>query len=203
MRFLCSGCERLVDAAAAHVVADGVRIDCPKCGAAELIKVAAEPEPPDEEAPARVLDAADASADDTTCPKCGTARPAGEACPRCGLARAGWQPETDRGAPPAHIAALWEEVEDRWDEAQVHDRFVAECRSAGALSFAAHCYSSRSDARARTQTERIAVLAMDALRASEASSARPGLGRVVGWLAVALVFGGLVVAMLAMLLRAP
>ena len=114
MKYLCDGCERLVEAGRYRVEAGWLELSCPRCGEASRVTVAAEPRAqaapsfegarpvvvpfaprpiglPREvaEPAAPVVPAAE------RCPKCATPKREASACPKCGLVFALYQPEAD------------------------------------------------------------------------------------------------------------
>ncbi len=77
--------------------------------------------------------------------------------------------QTDRG-----LSALWEYVEENWEEAAAHDALLQACDAAGALAFGASLYrkelesenSSRVE-RSEEQLRKITVLAFAQIEASQ------------------------------------
>jgi hypothetical protein len=143
----------------------------------------------------------------TQCPKCDSPlSPSEAACPSCGLRRIMFNrfraSASDR--VPAALEKLWRELEARWSDPELHERFLAQVSLCGAFAFAASRYRSaarrrQSDAIARLQLERLsrmvhAVMAVSAVRAgARERGARPYRAMMV--LLVVILLGGAAAAM--------
>jgi hypothetical protein len=89
------------------------------------------------------------------CPKCGAER-SGESCPKCGLVFAKFNPEVLERNVPEALKGLFRETSKRWDDDDLHDRFVEQALAAGQVDFAARCYRQRGDdEKARQQLAKI------------------------------------------------
>jgi hypothetical protein len=110
----------------------------------------------------------------TTCPKCGTDQPAGDACRRCGLIYANWQ--GGEGDGYTGIAGeLWAKCEEQWDDAPRHDTFLLFCRREGSLSYAAGRYRAALKTRGAEDpvaTKRLAEVVKLAEFAAQAEMAK-------------------------------
>lgn len=175
MKYLCTGCDRLVEPAGVRVDGREVVLECPRCGAAARVACSAAAR----EAPEVAGPGPDAAA--RRCPKCAAPRGDGDTCPRCGLVYARWRHDEQPAAPDV-AATIWERLEASWDDDELHEEFLGACLEAGDLAFAARCYRGRDDARARQQLERLTVLGMAAMRGEEKPSRiDPRLFRYTGW----------------------
>jgi hypothetical protein len=182
VKYLCTGCDRLVEPTAVRVDGAEVVLECPRCGAAERVACSdAATAVRDRDAVAEATTTPGPGAPAATCPKCAAPRTNGEACPRCGLIYARWR-DDDRPAAPDAAAQLWERLEERWDDDALHEKFLGACLEARDLAFAARCYRGRDDAKAREQLARLTTLSVQAMRGAE-KPARidPRIFRYTGW----------------------
>ena len=181
MKVLCPGCERLVTPAAARLDGDHVVIECPKCGAEDTVALSAvTAKRPSSRPPERTKKRTD-TPNAERCPKCGEPRSDGDACTKCGLVFARWNPKQEV-EPSGEAAELWEQLESRWDDESLHQRFLTICLERKALSFAARCYRSHDDEISRQQLERLTTLGVQAMQVAEQPGRlNPRIFRIVGW----------------------
>lgn len=113
MKYLCEGCERLVEVGRYRVEAAALELLCPRCGAGSRVEGGERPGPvsegerpvvvpfaprPSSPAPAPTVEpAATAPVVPAAerCPKCATPKREATACPKCGLIFALYHPEAD------------------------------------------------------------------------------------------------------------
>ncbi len=86
----------------------------------------------------QATEAAD-SAGEIVCPKCGHAQTVDEACRLCGLNFLRFDPANLPPDPP-EAAGLWEQLIERPDEMDLHERFVKACSDAERLDYATRQY---------------------------------------------------------------
>lgn len=182
MKYLCSSCDRLVEPSAVIPVSGGaLELRCPACQARQHL----EPTTPSVALPPDDAEDREQEPGEASCPKCGAPRAKADACPRCGLVYNRWT--GDPAPPPASLEARWRELTERWDDEVAHDRFISAALEAGALAFAARCYNSRDDQRAREQLDKITRLGVQAMQlAEEPGRLDPRVIRLIGWVLFAL-----------------
>jgi len=192
MRYICPGCERLVEPAETRAVGDAIEISCPRCSEVETLDLRAAPRQEATKEPEPDLPEAELEAEASHCPKCGGLRGEEAACTRCGLVYEKWDPDGDDG-PSAALVEAWDELEQSWDDRGLHGKFVEACLVAGQLPFAAKRYGSRQDAVAREQLKLLTAMAFHAMRGAE-STGQPNIKarRVVGWSLLIAVFLGII-----------
>lgn len=144
----------------------------------------------------------------TTCPKCGTEQPAGDACRRCGLVYAKWTaPEDARLEQEAdetdETLGLWKACEDDWGAEARHTSFLLHCRREGRLPFAAGRYRAALKTRgaddpvAAARLQELAKLAEFAARAEATKDATRRAGDKPPYKGVTAVLVGGIVLLLA------
>ncbi len=185
MKYLCPSCERLVSPGRAVHHDARIEIVCPKCGEPEHIDLDTEEDnatsTEENEVRDREPKVEDRGREAAGCPKCGAPRSDQEACPKCGLVYTRWS-EPPEEAPPAHVMQLWEKLEKRWDDQELHSKFVQEVFATDAMAFAARCYTTREDDIAEKQLEKLTLLGVQAMRNAEKPSVvTPRIARTVGW----------------------
>ena len=139
----------------------------------------------------------------TQCPKCDSPlSPSEPACPSCGLKRAMFNrfraSASDR--VPAALERLWRDLEARWSDPEMHERFLAQVSLCGAFAFAAARYrraarQRQSDAIAKLQLERLsrmvhAVMAVSAVRTGARERGARTFRPVMVLMVLMLVVGG-------------
>lgn len=157
MKVQCPSCREIVDMQEFETSAEGLRFVCSACGASNFIAnpsgpaagttgapeqavaggvlSAAGPEALAPAAPAR----AGAAADEILCPKCGHAQSDPFACHRCGLVFERFDP-SKLPPDPLEAARLWDQLEQRPGDEELHERFVHECTQLDRLDYATRQY---------------------------------------------------------------
>lgn len=145
MKVQCPSCRDIVEMAEFSTSAAGLRFVCPACGASNFIPAPesgpappAQAEPPASPAPPAEA-ARPADAEEIVCPKCGHAQHDPYACHRCGLVFDRFDPAS---LPPDPLEArqLWEQIERRPGDEELHERFIHECSQLDRLDYATRQY---------------------------------------------------------------
>ena len=164
MKAQCEKCKEIVQL---DFVVEGaaIRVTCPSCRADYTVgqTLPRRPSLPAPPVPAVA---------EMTCPKCGDVQRMSDACRRCGLVIARWKPDAVAPDPDVgdarEAAQAWSAVENGWDEPERHEAFIALCRRAGVLAFAAARYRQAQGAGREGAAARLAqirILAEQALAA--------------------------------------
>jgi hypothetical protein len=187
MKYICDGCERLVEPERAGLGPEGqVELACPRCHAVSLAGAAparsadviplrpeappAEASGPEEEgAPLVVVPASE------RCPKCATPKAGRESCARCGLVFELYKPESDPGLESMRkeFTALLQ----RWGEAAAReglDRAGPQRLATLARLCRHHLADYPDDARARAMLELIQQRSVALATTAVASSVQAG-----------------------------
>lgn len=208
MRYLCPDCERLVAPGSTRVEGKRVFLECPKCGAFERVGLDVEEDEASEggvgsqksdtkvdRSPAVENDeATESPGNEPACPKCGAPRERDEACSKCGLVFSKWK-DNAPSAPPEAAAQLWEQIQERWDDEPLHQKFLRVALESEALNFAARCYRGHDDKIAKEQLARITNIGVQAMQAAEKPGRlNPKVFRTVGWVVFFVLCASLLVA---------
>lgn len=144
MKYVCDGCNRLVDLLAFEIVEEGLEVVCPACGGKSRggVALAAPPPKPASAAPPPRATAHWPRA--MVCPKCAAPRPPGRPdCARCGLVFERFNPEDF--ALPEPLESLWKDLGSRWSDPASHERFLDACSAAERLTEAVRRYRLKAE----------------------------------------------------------
>lgn len=204
MKFLCEGCERLVELERYRLDEGVLVVRCDRCGreTRAVARPAPAPAPPPPARPSSpspqviplrpaadvVQAAAEASEGDPLrvpeghCPKCVARRPPGAAaCPQCGLSSASFSPEALRPGP--ELESEWRALLKHWSAIDQHDRLLSAAVTRGELAAVGRLYRIRLAVHPEdpvAQRGRDEVLRLAALpAAAPAVAVEPG--RRSGW----------------------
>jgi ribosomal protein S27AE len=213
MKIQCPRCKEIVEMERFATSDEGLRFSCGACGERVFVenRRSLPPEAPSAlPSPASGPPPIPGKPGQTVCPKCGHAQDDPVACHRCGLMFSRFDPSLLPPDPPAAVEA-WERVLRQPEDDAAHGAFLDACRAAGRLDVAARQYRiwSREPGReesARRMLERVAELGRASLAAPLATGPREPssivtAARVLKWLAVLALLGGLTYATVNLLSR--
>jgi len=156
LKLCCPGCALESEIVSFEIDGNELALDCPGCGCSlrvartGAVRVS---EPQVEPSPA---------ADVIVCPKCGDRQSAGTACRSCGLLverMADYQPEVPEDDAAAE---LWAIVEEKWEDDDAHEAYLARIVERGAYAAAARRYRQRArsgEQRAQAYLDRVGRMA--------------------------------------------
>lgn len=207
MKVQCPECREIVGLEEFSTSEAGLRFRCPECDRINFIpnrrSLAAEADPGGDSPPPGKPALAAASPtppgpEARLCPKCGHTQPFGDACNRCGLNFLRFDPANLPSDPP-EAAELWEQIQHRPQDLELHERFLEACYRAGRLDHATRQYrvlgrDPRSSEVVLQMRARIVSLAQAQLAPAglvgddrEAAKRR---SRIVMWVVMILALGG-------------
>ncbi len=177
MKFLCAGCERLVELVEPQVIGNQLVVRCEKCGRSETVSLRASA--PSAATPTTTIPAAAPetalgylSVPEGFCPKCVAVRPAGALqCPSCGLTYDNFDAASVEPSEP--LKRLWADVCAHWEDEARHDALLAEASAQGELIAVGRLYRirlARSPNDAMAQRGRDEVLRLASAASLEAIS---------------------------------
>lgn len=119
----------------------------------------------------------------TTCPKCGHRQRNQESCDRCGLVFALWDPERVKAPTDEAAEALWNAVDQAWDEDARHHAFAQYCSLMGQYAYAAQQYGRAREVegrhdRAVAEIARLTAIAQSALAATQPKTSAATVRRI-------------------------
>lgn len=154
MKYLCDGCQRLVDVVSFAVRDDALALICPSCGAESVGGTRVDEAADGSHAAAPVVELVDARrraeaaavAGHPRCPKCGALREEErEDCPRCGLVFELFRPELFELPEP--LERMWKDLLLNWEDIQAHELFLTACTAGAHLPEAVRRYRLRAEER--------------------------------------------------------